>query len=276
MRWLLAIAVCSVLAGCAATEGPLLRALVAPDGGSPPAQEDAGAGTQRLTPGMSFQYQLTGSIDTTVDAELFVIDLFTASRTVIASLHARGRVVVAYLSAGTHEPYRSDAERFPASAIGQPLSAYPDESWLDVRDETVRALMAARLDLARDKGFDGVLPTNLTAYAQDSGFALTAADQRAYTLWLAGSAQARELTAGMSGDYAQIAELEHAFDFALHSGCIARGNCGVLSPFTEQGKAVFDVEYEGELSAICEEAARLGLTAILKRRSLDAYRMACP
>jgi hypothetical protein len=285
MRAVMSIAAVSLLAACAATEGPLLRAAPAADGGAAPAGNGAGDGAAdggasaaapRIVPGMSFQYQLIGQVDVDVDAELFVVDLFNVSASVIAALHARGRVVACYLSAGTRESYRDDADRFPDSAVGETHAAYPDEAWLDVRDPTVRELMAARLDLARDKGFDGVLPTNLTAYRASSGFDLSAADQLDYTQWLAAEARERGLTPGMSGDYAQVEQLVDDFDWAMHFGCIARGDCADLAPFVQRGKPVFDLEYEGDIDALCAQAALEDMNVILKRESLDAFREACP
>jgi hypothetical protein len=227
---------------------------------------------------MSFQYQLVGEVDIDLEADLFVIDLFNTPAAVIAALHEQGRVVVCYLSAGTRESYRSDADAFPADAVGEPLASYPNEAWLDVRHEAVRELMAARLDLARDKGFDGVLPTNLAAYQRESGFDLTAADQLDYSLWLAAEARARGLTPGMADDYAQVDRMVDRFDWAMHFGCIARGDCAELAPFVERGKPVFDLEFQGEIDsdALCAEAERQQVTAILKQPSLNAFRVACP
>jgi hypothetical protein len=266
------------LAGCGVTEGRLLHAI----GDAGAAREEGGArdgsaGTAPaiIAPGEPWQYQLTGRVDPQLHAQLFVIDLFNVSADTIAQLHASGKRAAAYLSAGTLEPYRDDAARFPASAVGRSFEAYPDESWLDVRDDSVRALMAARLDLARDSGFDGVLPTNLTAYLYDSGFDLSAQDEADYSAWLAEQAHQRGLAVGMSGDFTQAGLAQH-FDFGVHYGCIARGDCGLLDPFLAQGKPALDVEIEGDLTAMCSRAAELGVNAILKRSDYGAYREVCP
>lgn len=268
-----------VLAGCGVTEGRLLHALG--DGGA--AREDGGvardgsAGTAPtlIAPGDPWQYQLKDDIDPQLDAQLFVIDLFDVSADTIAQLHAQGKRAVAYLSAGTLEPYRDDASRFPASAVGRSYDAYPEESWLDVRDDSVRALMAARLDHARQSGFDGVLPTNLTAYRYDSGFDLSAEDEADYSAWLAEQAHARGLAVGMSGDFTQAGLAQH-FDFGVHYGCIARGDCDLLDAFVAAQKPALDVELQGDLSEVCSRAAELGINAILKRSDYGAYREVCP
>jgi hypothetical protein len=209
------------LIGCSAAEGPLLHARGAMPsapvidggvvGGSGGASGSGATGVTAVPLALAqdapWQYQLVGTIDATLAADLFVVDLFETRQSTLDALRARGTLVVAYLSAGTLESYRDDAEQFPEAAVGSPLVSYPNEAWLDVRDQTVRTLMAARLDLAQRKGFDGVLPTNLTAYTADSGFSLSAADQLDYTAWLAAEVRARGMSVGMSSDFARSAVL---------------------------------------------------------------------
>jgi hypothetical protein len=282
---------CMLLA-CGKTEGPLLRAR----DGSVPLDDGGAAGlgasmdasmdavVDAITPpGMpvfpldvTWQYQLTGTVDPELDAQLFVIDLFNASQSVIHRLHAQGKQVSGYLSAGTMETYRDDADDFPMAAVGNRFEPYPEEYWLDVRSEAVRALMAARLDLARSKGFDGVVPTNMSVYTRDSGFDLTAADQADYTAWLSQQARVRGLHVAMSGDYEQVTTLAVHFDWAVDFGCIEAANCDRLDPFKAAGKPVLDAETSGEIATICQQAASYGINAILKRPGFGAYRVGCP
>ena len=291
MRAWVAIAALVGLAGCGVTEGPLLHArdggaAAGPDAGSdaslvPGAGSGADSGmTATAMPvfpaDVSWQYQLVGQVDPELDARLFVIDLFNVSTTVIDRLHAQGKLAVAYLSAGTLENFRDDADQFPASAVGSVYDEYPNESWLDVRDQGVRARMAARLDIAREKGFDGVLPTNLTAYQHDSGFDLSASDQADYTTWLSAQAHARGMHVGMADNYGQVAALVAHFDWGVDYGCLASNNCDRLAPFKAEGKPVLDVETEGQAAEVCPLARSLGVNVILKRPDLGAYRVVCP
>jgi len=55
----------------------------------------------------------------------------------------------------------------------------------------LKPIMAARLDLARTKGCDAVDPDNVDGHTQDSGFAISYADQLAYNRWMATEAHAR-------------------------------------------------------------------------------------
>jgi len=64
--------------------------------------QDDGVG--RVVSGMRLHYQITGTPQIDAAAELFVLDLFDTEADDLAALHARGRVAIAYLSAGSHEP----------------------------------------------------------------------------------------------------------------------------------------------------------------------------
>lgn len=276
MRVLLALLLAlGVVTACGTVEGPLLHQVGDRDASDGADAGGSGAPPIAIAQDMTWQYQLTGEIDLDADVELLVIDLFALDAERIAQLHQQGKVVVAYLSAGTFESFRADADAFPESAIGNPLDNYPDEAWLDIRHPEVRALMAARLDIGRDKGFDGLLPTSLSGYLSDTGFDLTADDQRAYSEWLAAETHARGLLIGMAGDFEQAPQLIDRFDWAVHFGCVARGDCDDLDLFADRGKPVLDVETEGDPAEVCAAAQQLGINVLLKNPQFDAYRVGC-
>ena len=267
-------------AACGITEGPLLRETdggtgvsISPEG-LPALHDDAGV--ERIVSGMRLHYQITGTPQLDAAAELFVLDLFDTDDAELTALHARGRVALAYLSAGSHEPWRPDADDFPARAIGSRLASYPNESWLDIRDPSVRALMQQRLELARDKGFDGIYPGALDGYRADSGFTLSESDQLDYDRFLASEARALGLSPGLSGDFRLGAQLVDAFDWVIAFGCFAADSCERLAPWVERRKPVFDLELEGELSELCQKADALGISVVMKQPGFDAWSRSCP
>jgi hypothetical protein len=221
---------------------------------------------------VTWQWQLSGTIDTSVDAQLYDVDLFETPASTVAALHAQGRRVVCYLSAGSYERGRPDSRRFPGRVLGEPLDGWPGERWLDVRRLDVLApLLERRLDLCREKGFDGVEADNVDGYANDSGFPLDGADQLRFNRWLAAAAHARGLSIALKNDLGQVAALEPDFDFALNEQCFQYDECERLRPFAAAGKAVLVAEYER--SDFC---ARAGVYRVmLKRLELDAWREPC-
>jgi hypothetical protein len=230
----------------------------------------------RPAPGTSWQWQLTGEIDTSVEAAMYDIDLFDTPQAIIDELQGDGRVVICYFSAGSWEDWRPDAALFPAAVLGENLDNWPGEVWLDIRQlDNLGPLMSARLDLAVEKGCDGVEPDNIDGYQNETGFPLAGDDQLAYNRWLAEQAHSRGLSIGLKNDLGQVVELINWFDWALNEECFQYDECETLLPFVQQGKAVFGVEYEGDPEIFCPELNALDYDWLQKSLDLDAWRLAC-
>ena len=226
-------------------------------------------------PRTTWQWQLTTPVSLSVPAQMFDIDLFDNSASVVAALHRRGRHVICYLDAGTYENFRPDAGRFPPSLLGKP-NGWPGERWLDIRRLSVLGpIMRARFSECRRKGFDGVEADNVDAYANDSGFPLTAAEQLTYNRWLARMAHAFGLSIALKNDLDQVQSLEPYFNFALDEQCFEYSECEKLRPFVGAHKAVFEVEYNLSPGQFCRRANALGFMAMRKTLNLEASRRVC-
>lgn len=240
-------------------------------------------GWYRPEPLATWQWQLTGSINTAYDVEVYDVDLFDTPQSLIEQLQAGGKKVVCYFSAGTYEEWREDAGLFPEAVLGRAVAGWPGERWLDIRSADVHAIMTSRLDLARQKGCDGVEPDNVDGYGNSSGFALQAADQLSFNRLLANEAHGRDLSVGLKNDLEQIGELVDYFDFAVNEQCFAYAECDLLAPFIAAGKAVFHTEYDQEYvdnpearGQLCSESlARQFSTLILPMNLDDTYRFSC-
>lgn len=247
----------------------------APEPEEPADDGDTGTGIWRPSPGTSWQWQLQGTIDTSVQADVFDIDLFDTSRETIAELQDRGRKVICYFSAGSYEPWRPDVHLFPEEVLGKKMAGW-DEKWLDVRRiELLSPVVLGRLDLAAEKGCDAVEPDNVDGDANDTGFDLGYEDQIRYNTFLAEEAHARGLAIGLKNDLEQIPDLVDSFDFAVNEECYQWNECGKLTPFVEAGKAVFGAEYEASTEEFCPVTTALNFDFIRKRLELDAYRESC-
>jgi uncharacterized protein (TIGR03437 family) len=224
----------------------------------------------------SWQWQLTTPVDQSADAGMFDIDLFDNDASVVTALHARGRKVVCYLSAGTYESWRPDAAKFPDAVKGRALEDFADERWLDIRRlDVLGPILEARLDLCKSKGFDGVEPDNVDAYTNRSGFPLTAADQLKFNRFLAQAAHARGLSAGLKNDLDQVPDLLADFDWALNEQCFEYSECDPLKAFVAAGKAVFQVEYNLDTTRFCPQANAADFNSLRKKIDLDAWVTPC-
>jgi hypothetical protein len=225
----------------------------------------------------TWQWQLNGEpVDQSVEAQMYDIDLFENSAEVVSSLHSQGRHVICYLDAGTWEEWRPDAGEFPKSVLGNVVTGYPNERWLDISDlSAIEPIMKARLEMCKQKGFDGVEADNVEGYELETGFPLTAAEQLTYNKWLASTAHSLGLSIALKNDRNQVSELEPYFDFALDEECFQSEECGKLVPFIDAGKAVFEVEYNLAPSEFCEQANAAGYMAMKKEVSLSPARTPC-
>ncbi|GAQ63031.1 endo alpha-1,4 polygalactosaminidase [Streptomyces scabiei] len=238
------------------------------------AGEETGA-RWRPEPGTSWQWQLSGRLDTSVDVPVYDIDGFDHSAGTVAELHDDGRKVICYLSTGAWEDWRPDAEAFPDSVLGKG-NGWEGERWLDIRrTDVLEPLIAARIDMCAEKGFDAVEPDNMDGYRNRTGFPLKAADQLRYNRLVARLAHERGLAVGLKNDLDQIPALVDDFDFAVNEQCAQFEECADLTPFIEAGKAVFHVEYEMRTADFCPEARRLQLSSLLKKWNLGVWRRAC-
>lgn len=231
----------------------------------------------------TWQWQITGALDASYDVEVYDIDVFDNDAATISALHDAGRHVVCYFSAGSYEGWRDDADTYAEADIGKPLEDWPDERWVDIRSQGVRAILSARLDFAAAQGCDAVEPDNVTAFRNDSGFPLTAADQLDFNRWLATEAHARGMGVGLKNDDEQVAELVDAFDFSVAEECHRYDECDAYAPFSQQNKPVFNAEYaesaaEAKTLAVtlCPKARAAGTRTLVLPWDLDdAFRVSC-
>jgi hypothetical protein len=237
----------------------------------------------RPAQGLDWQMQLLGEIDLSHGRDVFFLDLFDATDADLAALRERGTRVVCYFSAGSYEDWRADAGAYPDAILGEPLDGWPGERWLDVRSPDLRPIIEARLDVAVQRGCDGVDPDNVDGYANRTGFDLTADDQLSFNRWLADAAHARGLAVGLKNDTGQAAELVEWFDWQVNEQCVEYEECGTLAPFIDAGKPVFGLEYPvgddqslpDRAGEVCPTANAAGHDTLVKPLDLTAPLVRC-
>ena len=230
----------------------------------------------RPGPGTSWQWQLSGTIDTSIDVDMYDIDLFDTPQSVIDQLHHGGKKVICYVSAGSYEDWRPDKDNYPGEILGHDLDGWPGEKWVDIRRlDTLGPILAARFDLAVTKQCDGIEPDNIDGYTNSTGFPLTAADQLVFNRWLATQAHRRGLSIGLKNDLDQVQQLVNDFDWALNEQCFQYNECDALLPFIQAGKPVFGVEYKGDTADFCPRANAKNFDWLKKKINLDSWRIPC-
>ena len=252
-----------------APQGPTLAAALPAPVGCP------GCWEPRLRTSWQWELRRPPRVGDLLDVDMYDIDGFEAGRRLVRRMHARGIRAVCYVSAGSWEEWRPDADAFPEAILGR-NNGWPGERWLDIRRlDVLEPIMVARIEMCARKGFDGIEFDNVDGYANRTGFALSGEDQLAFDAMLANAAHEHGLTAFLKNDLGQIDELLPYFDAALNEQCHQYSECGRLSAFVEAGKPVFGVEYRLETGEFCEAANRRNFNFLRKRLALDAWREPC-
>ena len=250
---------------------------------APVAEGDWFRPTVELTWQWQIQPNTSGEINLDYDVDVYDVDLFDVPDADVSVLKRTDRRVVCYFSAGSYEEFRDDADEFFPEELGEPLDGFPDERWLDIRSTNVQRIMLARLDLAAQIGCDGVEPDNVTGFANDTGFDLTATNQLAFNRFIANAAHERGLSVGLKNDLEQIPELVDYFDFAVNEQCHEFDECDTLQPFIDAGKPVFNAEYDErfvtdamERANVCGDAQAMELRTLILPVDLDdSFRFSC-
>ncbi len=231
------------------------------------------------TPGLTWQWQLSGRLNLDLRTDVVDVDLYVGS-SVVEAFHRQGTRVICYISVGSYENWRPDKERFPQEVIGKPYEGWSGEWWLDIRRlDVLGPIMQARLDLCAAKGFDAVEPDNIMVYSEDTGFPISYEDNVRYARWLAEEAHWRGLAIGLKNGPEMVPDLVDVFDFAITEEAFYYHFARDFVPFIAAGKAVFDAEYTDtpvDWDAACRQAQALDFSAILKHRDLDAWVQFCP
>ena len=204
------------------------------------------------------------------DIDLYVDQAISGNNTTldtaaVNAIHAAGGKAICYVSAGTWENWRVDANQFPASVQGA-KNGWPGEKWLDIRQTSVLLpIMEARVQKCRQAGFDGVEWDNVDGFSNRTGFPLTANDQLVYDASLANLAHSYGLTVALKNDVEQVPDLAPYFDYAVNEQCQQYNECdGYTTYFINANKAVFQVEYKLSQAKFCAKANAGNRNAITK------------
>ncbi|KAF1914213.1 glycoside hydrolase superfamily [Ampelomyces quisqualis] len=224
----------------------------------------------------------------TPDVSIFDIDLFDSPASTIAQLHKLGKKVICYFSAGSYENWRPDAKDFKNDDLGNNLDDWPGEKWINLNSKNVREIMKKRVEMAKQKGCDGVDPDNVDGYENDNGVGLTINDSIEYIRYLSMVTSPLNLTLGLKNAKGIISAVLPLVSFSVNEQCAQYNECNDFQPFIAAGKPVFHIEYpggEGDISQqiqtygfgedtkkkTCTSEGSNGFSTVLKKMNLDGW-----
>ncbi|XP_014551341.1 glycoside hydrolase family 114 protein [Bipolaris victoriae FI3] len=222
----------------------------------------------------------------TPNVSVYDIDLFDTPKSTIDALRAQGIRVLCYFSAGSYENWRTDAKDFKDADLGKPLDGWPGEKWIDLKSENVRNIMKTRVQLAKDKGCDGVDPDNVDGYQNDNGLGLTSADSIAFMQYLSNITAPLGLALGLKNAGDIVPTVLPIVHFSVNEECVKYSECAKFSPFIDAGKPVFHIEYpdgagaqqglrENILTDYCAKSGKgegsQRFSTVLKKMELDGW-----
>jgi hypothetical protein len=226
---------------------------------------------------VSWQWQLSGTVNTSVAAAVFDVDGFDTKASTVATLHVKGARVICYLDVGGAEPDRPDYAQFPKVALGKKEQGWP-EYYLDTRNLTVRTVIAARIAMCAGKGFDAIeadLDDTYLEGTRATGLPLTEATGLDYLTWLAATAHASGLAffAKNGADPAFQAKVAQVAQGEINEQCAEYAECDVLAT----NIPVLHAEYSISLTRTCAPDRRYpNFTSAKFPVSLTGKRTVCP
>lgn len=225
--------------------------------------------------GETFVYSINGTSGDKYKSKNIFVDLFDASSSRISTLKKSGRRVICYFSAGSYENWRADKAEFKksgtSSAIGKPLDGWDGENWLDYRNSGIKTIMAKRIQMAKDKGCQGVDPDNVDGHLNKTGFPLSAKDQKSYLSFLSQKAHSLGLLIGLKNSAESVKDLEALFDFVVIEECYKYKECSAYNAFKNAKKAMFHLEYNGYSQSQCDSTKKSGGSLVFANLALTKF-----
>lgn len=218
------------------------------------------------------------------DVDIYDMDLFDVEASTISALHAAGKKVICYFSAGSYEDWRPDAKDWDQGDLGADLQGWAGEKWVKTGSAKVRAIMAARLKMAADKGCDAVDPDNVDAYNNENGLGLSEGDAADYVKFLAAESAKHNMGCGLKNAAGIVPQVKDDIQFSVVEECAKFGECTSYKPIIEADKPVFQIEYPSQagtempsdaLPAECFADGADKFSTLLKKMNLDTWVQTC-
>lgn len=229
-----------------------------------------------LPAGVTWDWQLQAPLDLSVDVDVLALDPDEVTTADIAALTARGVYTICYVSVGTSEDWRADADMFPSDLLGRAYGGWPGERFLDITNSALLPIMQARFARCAAMGFDAVEPDNIDLHINRTGFAISRASVLDYVIDLAGIAHGLGLEIAQKNAPELTPALVDVMDFVITENCFADGWCDEIIPYLHSGRAVLAAEYTSVSPQACAGLGQAGVSVIFKTYDLTRDLQTCP
>jgi uncharacterized protein (TIGR01370 family) len=193
------------------------------------------------------------------DYYLYDIDLFDNSKETIKKLKEKGKIVICYFSFGTYEDWREDTNSISRELLGNKLDNWEGERWWDIRNKGIINLLKKRIDLAKEKGCDGIEMDNIDIYKNNNGLGIKKEDVIRAFKELSEYAKSEGLLVVLKNSPELIEELKDYYDLILAEECFEFNEC---NQYLKSNKPIIDVEYNLNKNQFCKEAKKLKISAV--------------
>jgi len=195
----------------------------------------------------------------------------------VRAVHAMGAHAICYIDAGTAENWRSDYTKFDPGELGGPLPGWQGERFIDIADwstpvraphETLETIMANRVALCKEEGFDAIEADNVDAYTYRNlgGFRLSMQEEAAYVERLVTLAHAHGLAFFLKNEIngdGLLGMLAPHVDGEIDEQCWQYNECRALRVFVQERKPILEVEYQDISSKVlCPKARAFPMATI--------------
>ena len=218
------------------------------------------------------------------NSKVIDLDVLDTQKEIITKLKSEWKTVIWYINVWAIENYRDDYNDFPKNVVWKTYPGWEDEKFLDVRNyEKFQKLLLNRLDIAKEKWFDGIEPDNMDTYDtfSETWFKIYQWDMEKYLIWLNSEVNKRWMFLIQKNAPELSKRMEKYFDWALLEWAFYNSFSEKFSNYIKSWKTVFNVEYKDNttkkefLEKICPKSKEIWFTSILKNRDLDKYILTC-
>ena len=199
--------------------------------------------TIKLTPNMTFYWQLQNKIRPHAEYNVNDVDLFDTPTETFTEMKRLGIIPACYFSLH-FEDFRPDKHDFPLEAIGEPLDDWPGERIVDIRHPKILEVMKNRLIMCKNKG--GLIVEGDNQDQKSKKFKITDNDVVYFMVKLSEEAHKLGLAIIQKNNVELVDKLEPYLDAVLAESCHKYKECDGYKRYADNGKMVIVVEYEAK------------------------------